>query len=147
MFKFSKRSIRNMKDVNDEMVLVFMTAIQYSPIDFGIPNDGGVRSALRQHQMFLDPDIETKCDGYDKVSKHQIPDGEAFGKALDVYAYINGKASWNKVHLSIIAGVILSTAKRLKAEGKISIDVVWGGTFGSRNFKGWDKPHFQIVNK
>ena len=144
MFKFSKRSIRNMKDVEDELVLVFMEAIKVSPIDFGIPNDGGVRSALRQRQMFNDPHIATKCDGVTSVSRHQIPEGEAFGKALDFYAYIGGKASWNKVHLAMVASVILSTAKRLKDEGKTSITLRWGGSFNSKVFKGWDYPHIEI---
>lgn len=143
MFKFSKRSIRNMKDVEPDMVLIFMEAIKVSPIDFGVPNDGGVRSSLRQHQMFLDPDIKTNCDGYERVSRHQIKDGDDYGQALDFYAYLNGKASWNKVHLAIIAGVLMSTAKRLKAEGRISINLKWGGTFGSKSFKGWDYPHTQ----
>jgi len=144
MFQFSKRSIRNMRGVEPDMVLIFTESIKVTPIDFGIPNDGGVRSALRQHQMFLDPDIKTNCDGYDRVSRHQIPDGEEFGQALDYYAYLGGKASWNKVHLAIIAGVILSTAKRLKDEGRISITLRWGGTFGSKTFKGFDYPHIQV---
>jgi peptidoglycan L-alanyl-D-glutamate endopeptidase CwlK len=145
MFSFSKRSIRNMTGVHPELILVFMTAIKRSPIDFGVPNDGGVRTAVRQNQMFNDQDIKTKCDGYKLISEHQIKEGEEFGMALDIYAYVGGKASWNKIHLAIVAGVILATAKDLKQEGKINIDLKWGGTFGSTSFNGWDYPHFQIV--
>jgi len=144
MFNFSKRSIRNMKGVHPELMIVFMTAIQHSPIDFGIPNDGGVRTAVRQNQMFNDPDIKTNCDGYVHISNHQIAEGEEFGKALDFYAYVAGKASWNKLHLAIVAGVIMTTARMLKAEGKISIELKWGGTFGSNSFKGYDMPHIEI---
>jgi len=144
MFQFSKRSIRNMKDVHPELIRIVMESIKVSPIDFGIPNDGGVRSALRQHQMFNDPHIATKCDGYDRVSRHQIRDGDEFGLALDFYAYIGGKASWNKVHMAMVASVILSTAKRLKDEGKISITIRWGGSFDSKVYKGWDYPHIQV---
>lgn len=144
MFKFSKRSIRNMKDVHPDMVLIFTEAIKVSPIDFGVPNDGGVRSSLRQHQMFLDPSIKTKCDGYERVSRHQVKDGDEFGTALDFYAYVGGKSSWNKVQLAIIAGVLMSTANRLEAEGRITSTLTWGGTFGSKTFNGWDKPHCHI---
>ena len=39
--------------------------------------------------------------------------------------------------------VIENLAKRLKAEGRISIDLRWGGTFGSKSFKGFDYPHME----
>ncbi len=84
-------------------------------------------------------DNKSKCDGVLTISNHQT------GNALDYYAYINGKASWDKVHLSIIAGVIMSTAKRLLKEGKISIKIKWGAEFGSNSFHGWDYPHMEVV--
>ena len=56
----------------------------------------------------------------------------------------DGKASWDKHHLSMVAGVIITTAKRLKKEGKISIELYWGGQFGSSSFNGWDMPHIQV---
>ena len=62
---------------------------------------------------------------------------------MPYYAYVNGKASWEKHHLAMVAGVILSTAKRLKKAGKVSVELTWGGTFGSDDFNGWDMPHIQ----
>jgi peptidoglycan L-alanyl-D-glutamate endopeptidase CwlK len=136
MYKFSNRSKSRMKNVHPELILIFEEAIKISPIDFGIPKHGGIRTAEEQNQLFNE-DL-SKADGYDKLSKHQS------GDALDFYAFIGGKASWNKVHLSMIATVIMLTAKRLKEEGKISIDIRWGGTFGSKKFHGWDYPHIEI---
>ncbi len=144
MFKFSDRSKNRMLGVHPELVLVFEESVKVSPIDFGIPKDGGVRTAERQNAMFRDPLIKTKCDGYSPESNHQIEDGKECGEALDYYAYVDGSASWNKHHMAMIAGVILSTAKRLKEEGKISIDIRWGGSYGSHTFDGWDAAHIEV---
>lgn len=135
-FKFSKNSLKNMSGVNEELCLVFHHAIKVSPIDFGIPNDGGLRTTGQQNELFSKG--LSKCDGFEKQSNHQS------GMALDFYAYVDGSASWRPQHLSMIAGVILSTALKLKKDGVIDIDVKWGGTFGSNAFDGWDMPHMEI---
>lgn len=139
-FKFSERSKSRMAGVHPELVLVFHEALAVSPIDFGIPEHGGLRSAEEQHSLFLDN--KSKADGYNKLSNHQS------GNALDFYAYLNGAASWDKVHLAMVAATILSTAARLKEQGKISISIRWGGTFGNkgRSFHGWDYPHMEVIN-
>lgn len=135
-----------MQGVHPDLVLVYFEAIKDSPIDFGVPSDGGVRTAQRQNEMYLDPSIKTNCDGHENKSKHQIKEGKVYGEALDFYAYVNNKASWDEVHLAMVAAVLMATAKRLRREGKIKIEIEWGGTFGSNNFKGWDMPHFNISN-
>lgn len=147
MYKFSKRSMLRMQGVHPELILIMTESIRVSPIDFGIPPDGGVRTAERQNEMFNDITIKTHCDGYDLKSNHQIPEGEKWGEAVDIFAYLNGKASWDKYHLAIIAGVILSTADRLYRTGRISIKIRWGGTFASKTYHGWDYPHFEIISE
>lgn len=131
-FKLSQRSLSRLGGVDDKMIELAQRAISKSPIDFGIPNYGGLRTPEDQHKLFLDN--KSKCDGYKKLSNHQG------GKAFDVYAYHNKKASWDKVHLAIIAGVILSEAKEM------GLNIVWGGTFGKKggDFHGWDYPHFEL---
>lgn len=135
-FNFSKTSVERMQGVNPELITIFTEAIKNSPIDFGIPKHGGLRTVAEQNELFQKK--LSKCDGFEKKSNHQS------GNALDFYAYLNGKASWQEHHLSMVAAVIMSTAKRLKKEGKVSVDVNWGGTFGSNNFDGWDMPHIEI---
>ena len=130
MFKFSKRSIKNMEGIDPRLKELMERSLAKSPIDFGIPEHGGKRTATVQHQLFLDG--KSKCDGYKILSRHQN------GGAVDYFAYLNGKASWDPEHLALIAGVILSEAKEM------GIKVTWGGTFGSNEFKGWDRPHIQI---
>ena len=137
MFQFSKSSIERMKGVNSDLITIFTEAIKSSFIDFGVPGQGGLRTAGEQNLLFQKN--LSKCDGFNTISNHQK------GNALDFYAYVNGRASWDKVHLALVAGVILSTAIRLKKEGKIKSDINWGGTFGSDSFNGWDFPHNEIL--
>ena len=132
MYRFSKRSLKRLEGVNPKMIDLMNTAIVRSPIDFGIPADGGKRTAKRQKELFDDKDVDTNCDGIIKKSYHQS------GNAVDIYAYVNGKPSWDKVHLALIAGVILSIAVEM------DLNIRWGGTFGSKKFKGWDQPHFEL---
>ena len=131
-FKLSQRSLLRLEGVDDRMIELAQRSISKSPIDFGIPEYGGLRTVEDQQELYKKG--VTKCDGIKKKSRHQS------GMAFDVYAYLNGKASWDAIHLAIIAGVILSEAKAM------GLNVVWGGTFGSKIFKGWDKPHFELID-
>lgn len=141
-YQFSIKSMERMKGVHPDLIIIFTEAIKNSPIDFGIPEHGGVRTQGQQNILFQKG--VSKCDGFNDLSNHQIPEDEEDGFALDFYAYINGRASWDKIHLAMVGAVILATAKRLKKAGKISIELKWGAEFGSNNFKGWDMPHTEV---
>lgn len=130
MYQLSKKSKKVLDTVDSRLIEIIEEAINLTPIDFGIPPTGGKRTAEEQHVLFEKG--WSKCDGYKKKSYHQS------GKAVDVYAYVNGKASWEVHHLNLIAGVILTVAKQK------GVNLRWGGTFGSKDFNGWDKPHFEI---
>jgi peptidoglycan LD-endopeptidase CwlK len=129
---FSKTSLNRLYTCDPRLIKVAEKAIEISPIDFGIAC--GNRSIEDQLKAFKEK--KSKCDGIKKKSMHNYSPSKAF----DVYAWVNGKASWDKKHLSIIAGVILSVAKSL------DIDIRWGGTFGSDEFDGWDMPHFELID-
>ena len=131
-YTFSNRSLMQLNGVDARLSELMKRAIKVSPIDFGIPTLGGLRTAEEQKRLF-DKGV-SNCDGYKVKSFHQT------GKAIDVYAFVNNKASWDKQHLSLIAGVVLSEAARLQ------IGVKWGGTFDSKHFNGWDMPHFQLID-
>lgn len=135
MFKFSDKSKERMRGVDDDLQRVFNYALTISPIDFGIPEDGGVRTAERQnmlHKTFKDGKRLSACDGYDDISRHQD------GDALDFYAYVDGKASWNPMHLALVAAAILTAASHL------GVAIEWGGFFGAKDGDpGWDMPHIQ----
>lgn len=130
-FSFGRKSKEHLKGVNEILVDLFKKAIVYSPIDFGIPSTGGLRTAQQQQALFKKG--VSKCDGIRHKSKHQ------YGQAVDIYALVNGAASWERAPLSVIAGHILGIAK---SQG---INIRWGGTFGSTDYMGWDCPHFEII--
>lgn len=126
MFEFSQKSKDRRKGVDQRLIQISDLALEISNIDFGIPGDGGFRSPKRQKELF---DLgKSKCDGTIRKSKHQS------GKALDFYAYVNGKASWEKEHLAIVA------AAHLQAASQLGYKLEWGG-----NWNSWqDFPHIQL---
>ena len=85
IYKLSKRSESRLEGINPILIAIVKEAIKESPFDFGIPNYGGLRTAEDQKDLF-DRKL-SKCDGYKNKSYHQT------GKAFDIYAYVDGKAS------------------------------------------------------
>ena len=73
----------------------------------------------------------SKCDGYEKISSHQT------GEALDVYAYVDGNASWEEHHLAMVATAMLQSASQL------GVGLEWGGLWKSFI----DMPHFQLKKR
>ena len=53
MFEFSKRSLSVLWGVDERLQYIFVEAIKECPIDFGIPNTGGIRTAEFQNDLFL----------------------------------------------------------------------------------------------
>lgn len=132
-FSLSKSSLRNLDGVHPDLVEVVKLAIQITKIDFGIPYNGGYRTAKRQADLYAQGrttigNIITNADGVNSKSKHQT------GMAVDVYAYIDGKSSWDEFHLSMVACAMLEAANRL------CVNLRWGGLFKSID----DKPHFEL---
>lgn len=130
-FAFGKVSLERLSTCDADSQKVAKLAITRSPIDFGIACGG--RSPA--DQMIAFKTGKSKCDGVKNKSKHNYIPSQAF----DVYAFVNGKASWDENHMCIIAGVIMACASEL------GINIRWGGTFGSDSFNGWDKPHYEKV--
>jgi peptidoglycan L-alanyl-D-glutamate endopeptidase CwlK len=126
MFNLGKNSLNNLVGVDERLIDIAEVAIKLSNIDFGIPSTGGLRTEEVQAKLFADG--VSKADGVNSKSYHQS------GKALDVYAYVDGKASWDKLHLSLIA------AAMLQASAQLGYELKWGGLW-----KSWqDYPHFEI---
>ena len=125
MNKFSKTSLARRSGVDGRLVEISDLAIKICPIDFGIPGDGGIRTPERQQELFNEG--LSKCDGFKNKSFHQT------GLALDVYAYVDGKASWETEHLAVVAAAMLQAASQL------GYKLEWGGLWP------WDKPHFQLT--
>lgn len=127
-FKLSQKSLENMAGVDHRLIRIAEMAIAITRIDFGIPADGGVRTASRQNELFKAG--KSKLDGFNKKSEHQS------GKALDFYAFVDGKASWDPEHLSQVAAAFLQSASML------GYKLNWGGLW--KSFV--DMPHVQLVD-
>lgn len=136
-YHLSKSSLRNLDGVNPELVDVVKLAIQITKVDFGIPSTGGYRTAAMQNKLFLDG--KSQLDGFDKKSKHQT------GRAVDVFAWVDGAVSYDPHHLAMVACAMLQAAN------KLGVNLAWGGHFASVNNKingvqhGWDMPHFEVA--
>jgi len=126
MFKLGQNSLNNRSGVDPRLIEISDRAIQLSIVDFGIPQFGGLRSARDQAKLFTAG--KSKCDGRVNLSYHQS------AKALDVFAYVDGKASWEKEHLALIAAAMLQSASEL------GYRLAWGGLWTSFS----DMPHFQL---
>lgn len=124
-FRFSRSSSVRRDGIDSKLIEISDLALHISVIDFGIPKHGGLRTFKEQYGLYRDG--KSRRDGYTKKSKHQL------GQALDVYAYVKGKASWEKEHLALVA------CSMLQAASQLGYKLEWGGLWP------WDMPHFQLT--
>lgn len=142
-YKFSDTSAQRLSTCTNNLQRVFNLAIKRSNVDFGIAC--GRRTIEEQQELYAqgrtkEGSIVTNVDGFNVLSKHN----ENPSEAVDIYAWINGKASWEDKPLCYIAGVIMSCAKEL------GVKLRWGGNWNSngviisdQNLK--DLPHFEEI--
>jgi len=126
VFKFSQRSMQNMSGIDDSLIVIAHHALRLSSVDFGIPSTGGRRTAEQQHALYKEG--KSQLDGYDSLSRHQT------GRALDVFAWVDGAVSYDEHHLALVACAMLQAASAAK------VPLEWGGHW--TRFK--DMPHFQL---
>ena len=113
MYKLSSRSKKNREGVNKKLIDISDLAIQITTVDFGHGNHSGKRTPQEQNILYLDG--KSRADGYEKLSEHQS------GNALDFYAYVDHKASWEREHLAMVA------ASHLQAASMLGHKIEWGG--------------------
>lgn len=126
-YKLSSRSQKHLSGVNPKLVSIVERALQLTNVDFGIPETGGRRSISQQKALY-DAGL-SKLDGITRRSQHQT------GNAVDVFAYVDGKATWDTGDLAEVA------AAMLQAANEMCIEIKWGGSW--KSFK--DYPHFEIA--
>lgn len=120
IFKFSERSLNNLKGVHPDLVRVVTLALYKSPVDFGVTE--GLRTVERQKQLVAEGKSQTMN------SRHIT------GHAIDVFAYPTSAGSWDMKYYKQIADAFAEASKEL------GIPVEWGGNW--KTFK--DGPHFQL---
>ena len=135
MFKFSKASNERKAEVDYRLQQIANLAITLTAVDFGIPPYGGMRTTEEQYKLYTEG--KSRADGTHKLSYHQS------GKALDFYAYVDGKASWHPGHLAMVA------AAMLQASAQLGYKLTWGGLWQPIKITnsvphGWDAGHVQL---
>lgn len=155
MNKIGKSSRKKLDTCDPDLQLIIEESIKVSDIDFGIAQ--GERTIELQQLYFdqgkskINPKAYSSLEKLLSKAKH-IVDGEIrlLSDAVDIYAYVNGKASWNPKYLCYIGGVIMSTANRLYEEGRIMYKLRWGGNWDNdgeiitdQNFQ--DLPHYELI--
>lgn len=138
-FIFGSKSREKLDTLHHELRLVMYESIKVSEIDFGIAE--GYRNVKTQQEYYAKGrtapgDILTYIDGVNKKSKHNYKPS----LAVDIYAYIDGKANYDKDKLSYLAGIIQGTANRLLLDGLVNNKIKWGGHWT----KFVDMPHFEL---
>ena len=141
-FKFGTTSSQRLSNCHKDIITVMNEAIKVSDIDFGIAC--GYRSVKEQQDLYNQGRnragvIVTYVDGVKMKSKHNnLP-----SLAVDIYAYVDGKATWDEKYLYYLGGVIMLIAKQK------NITLRWGGnwdrdaTMDDQRFN--DLPHFELL--
>tara|TARA_R110000737_G_scaffold353327_1_gene404199 strand:- start:2086 stop:2532 length:447 start_codon:yes stop_codon:yes gene_type:complete len=137
VFKLSKNSNKNLKNVREELIQLVKRSLVKSEHDFGIPQHGGKRTPQEQNNLFhLIPKV-TQLDGFKRISYHQS------GNAFDIFLYDEHGACWACVEkYKEIANIIKAEFQLMKSEGLFKENEVlrWGGDW--TRFK--DLPHFEL---
>lgn len=134
-FKLSERSKANRSGVRPELAEIADRAIQITVIDFGHPQYAGGRNLADQQHLYSIG--ASKADGIINKSDHQIDEAKPESDAIDFYAFVDGKASWDAGHLALVACAFYQAASEL---GYV---IEWGGLW--RGFR--DMPHFKFVRR
>lgn len=120
MYKFSQRSLNNLKGVDERLVRLMKDVLSISPHDFGITE--GLRTVEKQRE-------------YVRTGKSQTMNSYHLnGRAVDIVVYKDGKVTWDLKYYKEIADIV----KEIAAEKGLKI--TWGGDWKTLV----DGPHFQI---
>lgn len=129
MYKFSQRSLDNLKNVDERLVRICNELIKR--VDFTVIE--GFRSPERQKELF-DKGF-SRIDGISKKGKHNYSPS----LAIDIIPYKNGHNPFDGSKESDI--MFNNLAKEFKQVAKeLNINITWGGDWESFV----DKPHFQL---
>lgn len=128
MYKFSQRSLDNLKNVDERLVRIcneLIKRVDYTVIE-------GFRTPERQKELY-DKGL-SKIDGITKKGKHNYSPS----LAIDIIPYKKGHNPFDGSKESDI--MFNNLAKEFKQVAKeLGINITWGG-----DWKFIDKPHFQI---
>ena len=110
-FKLSRRSLDRLEGIDEGLQEVVKMAITLSKTDFGVIQ--GLRTKKQQEELVAKGASQTM------KSKHLE------GKAFDIMAYVNGRASWELQLYDDLADAIKEAAT------VIGVPICWGAAWGT----------------
>ena len=116
-YVLSERSLSRLEGVNDKLVKVVQSAIDYTKIDFGVTC--GLRTIEEQKELVESGASQTMN------SKHLT------GDAVDVVAYIGSRISWELNLYDEIADAFK------EASIKEGVPIKWGGAWSVPDLRDW----------
>lgn len=119
-FKFSNNSLKNLEGIDGQIIELVKLAIAYSEVDFGVSE--GLRTKERQKKLLDEGKTQTL------KSKHLD------GLAVDVFAYVEGKAVWDYRYYFPIVEAFKKAQERLRAEKYPNLEMRWGGCWKKLRF-------------
>jgi len=125
-FNLSQKSLDRLEGVNDDMVRVVKKAIELTKIDFGVIC--GLRTVEEQEELVAKGASQTM------KSKH------IDGLAVDLMAYLGGRASWELNLYDDIADAMKEAAKLE------NVGVRWGAAWQIDNMADWDGTMEEAMN-
>ena len=126
MPRFSKRSAFNLLTCHKDLQTLFNEVIK----TYDCTVTCGFRNRADQEKAFAEGNTKLRFPR----SKHNTSPS----RAVDVVPY---PIDWNNIaRFKEMAAIVKAVAKKLKAEGKITHDITWGGDW--KTFK--DYPHWEI---
>ena len=116
-FALGPRSLDNLMGVQPALVAVVKRAIQLTRVDFGVIE--GLRTEARQRELV------------DKGASQTMNSRHLTGHAVDLMAYINGRASWELNLYDDIADAVKQAATEL------GTPIKWGGAWTVQDIRKW----------
>ena len=158
---FGNKSSKVLGGLHRDLIMILQWGLKYTPVDFGL--NEGYRAPTKQFEYFkvgrkeqngrwtpIGPNkkgVITNCDGHKILSKHNYNPS----LAVDIIISVLGKPSltYDKSHLSLVAGVLIAAAEFLYLQGNIQHKLRWGGNWDKDGEILFDQefddlPHFEL---
>jgi len=126
MYKLSERSLQRLEGVKPEMVDVVKEAIKLTKIDFGVIC--GMRTEEEQKALV------------DKGASQTMRSKHLTGDAVDLMAYIDGRATWELNVYDDIADAMK------KASEVVRVPIRWGASWQIRDLRDWEGTMEEAMN-
>ena len=111
MFKLSKRSLDNLEGVDERLQTIVKTAIRTTDVDFGVIC--GLRTIEEQRELV------------EKGASQTMKSKHIDGKAVDLFAYIGSRGSWELNLYDDIADSMAQAAR------EVGVGICWGAAWST----------------